>query len=741
VRVVASLLTLGITAVVLGAQTVPPPGSKRVLVIYADQRLLPTNVVADSAIQATFAAESSFHIELLSEFLDVARFPGLAQSALDRDYLRQKYRARRPDLIIAGGGPVVRFLLRNRATLFSDVPILSAIALDTLDPAVRADTQIAGPKIIWPAGATMRLAFRLHPETRHVAVVSGATERDHGFLRSFRADTQSLPPGITFLWLTGLRMSDLRREIAQLPDHTIVMYLPVFGDASGTSYTPRQALDEFAAASPAPIYAEYDPMLGHGIVGGEMVEAAALGRTAALIARRILHGEAPAAAARGEPLRSVPTVDWRELRRWGIAESRLPPGTVVRFRSPSLWAEHRAAIIATIVALLLEGSLIVALLLERRSRNRARADLQKSEDRGWFAGHAARVGVWTWDVTPDRLSATPESREAAGLPVDESLGIAALYESIEPSDRAHVRLAIGSALETGRTLDIEYRVRTQDGGVRWITAWGQVDDSPDAPGVRLTVAALDVTARKKAELQVEQDRQEIARLGRAAAAGHLSASITHELNQPLAAILANAQAGQRLLAQQPPDISEVREILADIAGQDERAAGMIRRLRAHFERGDTRAEPIDLSEIARRMVAITRSEFVTRQVSVSLELPEALPLVSADRVQIEQVMLNLILNALDAMADAAPADRVLSIRVAAVEGIVRVSVADHGAGIHPEMRSRLFTPFATDKPGGMGMGLSISRSLVEAHGGRLTAENNADRGATFTFELPLPAAT
>ena len=250
------------------------------------------------------------------------------------------------------------------------------------------------------------------------------------------------------------------------------------------------------------------------------------------------------------------------------------------------------------------------------------------------------------------------------------------------------------------------------------------------------VTRSDVTARHEAQMQMDEQRRELSHLARVTALGQLSGALAHELNQPLTSISNNAEAARHLLRHRPVDLPEIDAALGDILAQDRRAAQVIRRLRALLRRGETRVLPVDAGELVTEVVELSHAELITRGVSAKSVVGRELPLVLADRVQLQQVLLNLVLNACEAMQTTQPHERRLSLIVVREGSHVRFSVRDSGTGIPPHLIDHLFEPFVTTKREGLGLGLSISRTIVAAHGGRMWAENNADGGATLHCLFP-----
>ena len=334
--VATMLLILALASGGVVAQAPSSTPLRRVLVLYSDERLVPYNIILDEAIRATFAADTSHRIEFHSEFLDVTRFPGESQQQRQRDFLRDKYRERPPDLVIAVAGPALEFLLKYRAALFADLPIVYCAVPAEVLPKELPDAKIAGVPMLRAAASTLELALRLQPDTRNVAVVAGSTLRDLESAEQFRGETPTFGNRVGFTWLTNLSLPDLRGELSRLPDHTVVLYLTMFQDATGAFFTPRRALTLFAPASRAPIYGFYDTYLGYGIVGGSMVTFEEIGRKAARLGMRILAGEDAQTAARSESHQAAPMFDWRELRNGTSARSGRRPAASSASKRPHI---------------------------------------------------------------------------------------------------------------------------------------------------------------------------------------------------------------------------------------------------------------------------------------------------------------------------------------------------------------------------------------------------------------------
>ncbi len=257
-------------------------------------------------------------------------------------------------------------------------------------------------------------------------------------------------------------------------------------------------------------------------------------------------------------------------------------------------------------------------------------------------------------------------------------------------------------------------------------------------GTRVWLIVKEQEKNARAELEIAQQRSQLTHLSRVSMLGELSGSLAHEISQPLTAILSNAHAAQLLLGRSEPDLNELREILRDIVADDERGGEIVRRLRLLLKRGEVQFQPLSANELVEEVLKLLRGELIDRGVTAHSELAPSLPVLQADRVELQQVLINLITNACDAMADMPREARALTIRTGLDgNGFVLISVCDAGPGIAEGKLEQVFEPFFTSKANGVGLGLSVCRTIVNAHGGKLWAEHNSDRGATFRLLLPV----
>lgn len=365
------------------------------------------------------------------------------------------------------------------------------------------------------------------------------------------------------------------------------------------------------------------------------------------------------------------------------------------------------------------------------------ADLLESEQRLTLAADAASLGIWIRDLVRDEFWASDHWRTLFGFTPSQRLDATSVLQRVYPEDLPAANETIGPSLLGAGGHESAFRIELPDGRLRWISSHGRVEFDSGGNPIRIRGVSLDITARKQAELEVEQKRKEVMYLSRVAMLGELSGALAHELNQPLTAILSNAQAAQRFLAQDSVDFNELRDILQDVVDEDKRAGEVIRRLRLLFAKGETLRQSVDVNELVLEGLGILRNDLINHGVTLRTDLAPDVPIVNTDRVQLQQVLINLVMNACDAMEPLAASDRLIVVRTAvAADESVRVSVIDQGCGIPFGGLEKIFEPFYTTKERGMGLGLSICRNIVTANGGRLWGENNLDRGASFHFSLP-----
>jgi two-component system sensor kinase FixL len=400
-------------------------------------------------------------------------------------------------------------------------------------------------------------------------------------------------------------------------------------------------------------------------------------------------------------------------------------------------AEENALSIQMFLIVMSVPLLLLAGLIEERSKGATM--LREREARISLAAESANLAFWSINFERRESWMSDKGRAIFNFRPDERLSRELFLSRVHPEDRNAVDEAIEQARASSQTFESEYRLLRPDGDIRWLISRGRYVSNDDGGVRELIGVAIDVTAQVRADLQLDLQREEMARMSRVSSMGELTASLAHELNQPLTAIASNAAAGRRFLAQGPPETKVFEELLADVAADARRAGDIIHGIHHFVRKGEGTRRPINLNEIVREVLRLLHSDLLGRGTAVETELAPSLPVVDANPVQLQQVLLNLLMNSVEAMQSTPTAKRRIIISTnCEANSSVAVSVRDYGSGLPKEDLDKVFMDFYSTKPNGMGMGLTIVRSIVEAHGGKLNAENS-DEGARFFFRLPIAA--
>jgi len=428
-------------------------------------------------------------------------------------------------------------------------------------------------------------------------------------------------------------------------------------------------------------------------------------------------------------------VDARQREHWQFA-AVLPPGPLIEFGKAVIQKERPFLILSAVAAVSFQATVIIIMMVQDRKRRQAEQLLKESEERMAFAAASTSTGFWQIEATNWSLLTTDQCRTLFGFAGDATLTLETLIERIHPEERADFAQTMRTAVQFRQPIEFEFRVLRPDGQIHWIAARGQPRDGDTSRSASFIGVFTDITALKSAESEAELQRRQVTHLMRQSMLGELSGAIAHELNQPLAAILSNAETAQDLLDRKDMDLDQVREILKDIIEDDYRAGEVIHRLRRLLRKGESKAEPINLNQLVESTLNLLRSELVRRRVNVVVALAVDMPASVGDSVALQQVLLNLITNAADAMSAKPPRQRELIVTTRVTGEQIEAVIIDHGYGITPEIEKQLFQPFFTTKEFGLGLGLSICSTIAKSHGGKLTVQNNAHGGATATFTLP-----
>ncbi|MCP3470751.1 HAMP domain-containing histidine kinase [Bradyrhizobium sp. CCGUVB1N3] len=608
-RLCLCVLVLALTG--LGPASAADQGQpKRVLLLHSFGREFRPWSEFARAIKADLERQAPWPLDIQEHTLLTARFNNPGPEEPFVDYLRSLYESCPPDIVVSVGAPAARFAQKYRKQLFPDTPmVLTAVEQRLVDRTGLTDNDTV-ISIHNDFQAIFASILHVLPATQTIAVVLGASPVEKFWLEEIKKDAKPFENRVSFDWYSGLSFQDILKRASSLAPHTVLFWGLMSVDGAGVTHEGDVALRRLRTVANAPIFSYQDAFFDGQTVGGPMHSTAATSRKTVDVAIRILGGEKPGNIKIETLQFAPPRYNWREMQRWGISESNLPPGSEVLFREPSVWEVYRWQMALIAAVILLQTGLISGLLHER----------------------------WR---------------------------------------------------------------------------------------------------RRVAEVESRQRLAELAHVNRYAAAGELTTSIAHELNQPLGSILTNAETAELMLKGASPNLDEIREILADIRRDDQRASEVIRRLRSVLKKTPFEIADIDLNETVGEAIGFLTAVTDRHKIALKFTPAASVVRVRGDPVQLQQVILNLIINAIDAISEAEAKVREVTVTTALSGSFAEIRIGDSGPGIAAGDLKNVFNPFFTTKPQGMGMGLAIARTIIEAHRGQIIAENRLSGGALLTIKLPL----
>jgi PAS domain S-box-containing protein len=468
-----------------------------VLALYDGRPDLPANVIVDEIIRSTLERELGPRLDFYAEFIDTARWPEAETQSAVHDYLRRRYAHKKLSAVIAVAQSAIDFIHLYGDELFPGVPIVVYGPVDALR-GWEPGRSITGTLAKLNLSGTVELILRLQPGTREILVVSGASSRDQWLQSIARPQFEEFQKRVKFTYLTGVAVDDLVRTVTQAPDGTAIFFLSMFQDSAGNNLLSHEVLARIAKEARVPVYSQSGMNLGRGIVGGIVFDPQSLGLETAQLTLRVLRGERLPDLPIQESKSTVPTVDWRQLRRWGLDEKRLPAGTVVRFRETSVWESYKWYMIGGIVLILAETLLIFGLVWQRARAKRAETQLRESEGRFRLVANTAPVMIWTSGTDRKCSYVNKTWLDFTGRPLGAELGDG-WVEAVHPDDSDRCLQTYSEAFNRRESFKMHYRVRRKDGEYRWVLADGVPRFNPDGTFAGYIGSCIDITERKLAE--------------------------------------------------------------------------------------------------------------------------------------------------------------------------------------------------------------------------------------------------
>ena len=504
---------------------------KNVLVLIPLQRGSSMSLDIDDTIRTVLNDGLAGQLDYYTEYLDVARFPEPDYQAAVRDFFRRKYARQTFDMVIATTDATLEFVNAYRDELFPAAAVVSGVS----SPHANLSTPRAGPRatgVVLPVDLkrTIDVAIQLQPDLRDVFVVSGASDTDRGYQDLARAQFRAFDGRIRFTYSSGLAIQDLLRRVSALPQHTIVYFLTLFDDGHNSKFDGLKALDQVAAVANVPTYVWIDTRMGHGSVGGSVFSVERAAGAIANVALRVLKGESPESIPVRKIDAHITQFDWRQLRRFGISETRLPAGSLVRFREPSLWDQYKLYIVGATGVLLWQTVLIAGLLVQRVRRRRVEGALRESEERFRLMADTAPVLVWRSDVDKACDFFNQPWLQFRGRTMEQELGDG-WTEGVHRADLERYLATYNQAFDERRPFRVEYRLRRADGEYRWVLASGIPRFASDGAFAGYIGSCIDITERQRAEAELRESEASLRK--------------SHQQNQELAGRLISAQEVER----------------------------------------------------------------------------------------------------------------------------------------------------------------------------------------------------
>jgi PAS domain S-box-containing protein len=705
------LVIYGLLMLIAVAPRLEGAEPRRVLLLHSFGRDFAPYDTFAGTFRTELASWSPEPVDVFEASLESARFGGTAEDHPFVDYLRALFRSRQPDLVVSIGGPATRFAQRQRSHLFPGVPMLITATDERHLEAAAITSSDALVAVRYEPGRILETLLRLLPQTTHVAVVIGDSPLEQFWLSELQSVMAPFTNRVGVTWLNKLSYPEMLKRCATLPPHSAIYYALLYVDADGVPHREQRALSRLQAVANAPIFGVQDSQLGRGIVGGPLMEIDQLSRNAAAAALRVLGGESPESVRFPAQGPGPPQFDWRELRRWGIDEALLPPGSEIRFRQPTLWEQHRWRILAIAALCVVEAALIVLLAANLARRRRAERSLRESEQRLSLATAAGNLGIWIWDIARDELWANPNWRRMFGFGPDLPLDYGAVMQRVHPEDRERVDHGVRQARKSGSEYREEFRVTLPDGSQRWIAAHGRIESIGNAEGIRMLGASVDITERKRVEATAQNlsrrlisaQEEERARLAR---------ELHDDITQRLARLAIDISRTELGTAESSP-VQVAREVREGLVRLSEDVHSLSYRLHpAMLE---------DLGLAAALQVECERfGERLPIRTEVALpEVPESLP---------EGTALCLFRVAQEALRNVARHAQasVVRLTVRVVDGGLQLAVQDDGRGFDPVLHR--------DRPS---LGLASMRERVQFFGGELDIESAPGHGTTIVAWLPI----